>query len=52
MFHKLPNGTQGLLEWYPNAKKGKKDDNGNSGESVETGNGNGEGLDVSAEDES
>jgi len=22
-FHKLPNGSYGLLEWYPNAKEGK-----------------------------
>ena len=25
LFHKLPNGKFGLLEWYPNAKKPKKD---------------------------
>lgn len=24
LFHKLPNGKIGLLEWYPAAKKGKK----------------------------
>lgn len=24
LFHKLPNGKFGLLEWYPNAKKPKK----------------------------
>ncbi|MGX9572540.1 hypothetical protein [Mesorhizobium sp. f-mel] len=25
-FHKLPNGTYGLLEWYPNAKPAKPDE--------------------------
>jgi hypothetical protein len=24
LFHKLPNGKIGLLEWYPNAKKSKR----------------------------
>jgi hypothetical protein len=25
-FHKLPNGLYGLLEWYPNAKPARPDD--------------------------
>jgi len=26
VFHKLPNGSYGLLEWYPNAKPARPDD--------------------------
>ena len=32
IFHKLPNGKYGLLEWYPNAKKLKPHNNDNKTE--------------------
>ena len=28
VFHKLPNGSYGLLEWYPNAKPARPDEDG------------------------
>jgi hypothetical protein len=38
MFHKLPNGTYGLLEWYPAVKESKaKSPNGDQKESAEKG---------------
>jgi len=41
-FVKLPTGDWGLLEWYPNIKKRKKDENGAKGNGGETGAGDDE----------